>query len=143
MLWVGLWGALFFIFTQVREFYGTDWLAAAVIWIPALVVCGFPVAWWWSGLGIRWYGWLAVFAWVLILSYGESELSFFISSLNPGQTGFPISYVLCFNATLAAVVTGNLMIMRAFGFRLIMPLWRPITKPTLESPAIETVAIGR
>ena len=137
MLWIGLWSALFFIYTQVRDFFGTDWLAAAGTAIPALVVCGFPVAWWCSGPRIRWYAWLAIPAYVLALSYGESELSHLISSVTPrGGGGIPLVYPLFLNATVAVVAAANLLIMRAFGVRLHMPLRRP-RKAAVESPSLD------
>ena len=146
MLWLGLWSVLFFIYTVVREFYGTEWLITAWLALSLVLVVGFPVALWCSGDRIRWYSWLAIPAYVLTLSYAESELSFLVASLNRGQTGIPISYVLCINASLAAVAAENLMVVRAFGIRLVMPLWLPtdiFNKPTSESPATETATIRR
>lgn len=125
ILWLGLWSVLFFIVTLVRDAFGTGWFVAALIAVPVVLLAGLPVALACSG-SLRWYVWLALPAYVLALSYGEAELSHLIAGLTPqGGAGMPLVYPLCFNATLASVVSVNLLVMRAFGLRLHAPLRYP------------------
>jgi len=135
LLWIGLWSALFFIYTQVRMFYGTEWVVWASIAVPIVLIGALPVAICCACTQSRWYFYLAVPVYVLALSYGESELSYFIASLTPrGGTGITIVYPLCLNSTIASVVAGNLMIMRAFGLRLHTP-FRRSTKAAADTVA--------
>jgi hypothetical protein len=125
ILWVGLWSTLFFTYTQARQIYGTNWLAAAWITVPAVLIVGFPVAILCAAPQIRWYSWLAVVAYVPLLSYSECEMHHLTARLTPrGGAGIPLLYALCFNAAIATVVAANLIIMRAFGLRLHIPFRR-------------------
>jgi hypothetical protein len=126
MLWIGLWSALFFISTQARDYYGTQWPSAAGFAVPVVLLVGFPVAVACSGQRIRWFVWLAILAYVLVLSYAESELSYLVASISPpGSAGIPLVYPLFLNGTIAAVVAANLLILRACGLRLHMPFRTP------------------
>jgi hypothetical protein len=140
MLWIGLWGALFCIYTQVREYFGTNWVVAALISVPAVLIVGIPVAMLCAGPRIRWYTWLAIPVYVLGLSYAESELTYLVASVSaPGSAGIPLVYPLFFNGTVAVVVGGNLLIMREFGLRLHTPL-RNVAKPPPARAATDSSA---
>jgi hypothetical protein len=140
MIWVGLWGALFLLATTLSEGFGTVAVIAGVIGLAVILVGGFPATLilgggqWTPPRGI------AVLVFILLLSFVESELVYWIVQ-PPGLTSITrvLPIVLAFNGSLAGSIALNSHLMSRRGLRLHMPLWwMPGKSPSPSSIAKTT-----
>jgi hypothetical protein len=135
MLWVGLWAALFLLATSLAERFGEDGIFTALVGLGVILSTGLPVALFMSGSKRTWLRWSAVVAFILLPSWGESELVYWVLK-PPGFTTVArlFTVILGFNAPLAGVIAMNSVLLKGLGLRLHMPLW----KWRRNSPAEET-----
>lgn len=126
MIWVGLWGSLFLLATTLAEGFGTVAVIAGVVGLAVILVAGFPVTLLLSGGRWTRLQGTAVVVFILLLSFVESELVYWIAQ-PPGLTSIArvLPIVLAFNASLAGAIALNCLLMSRRGLRLRMPLpWR-------------------
>ena len=138
MIWVGLWGALFLLATTLSEDFGTGAVIAGGIGLAIILVCGFPVTLLLSGGRSTLPRGIAVLVFILLLSFVESELVYWVAQ-PPGLTSltrvFPI--VLAFNGSLAGTIALNCLLMSRRGLSLHMPLpWKRRKSPSPSSIAM-------
>jgi hypothetical protein len=123
MVWVGLWGAFFLLATTFSEGFGTAAVTAGTIGLAVILVGGLPVTLLLSGS--RWTKprGIAVLVFVLLLSFVESELVYWIVR-PPGLTSIArvLPFVLAFNGSLAGTIALNFFLLRHRGLRIHMPL---------------------
>jgi len=123
MMWVGLWGAFFLLATTLSEGFGTVAVIAGVIGFAIILVGGFPVTLLLSGG--RWTPprGIAILVFILLLSFVESELVYWIVQ-PPGLSSIAriLPMVLAFNGSLAGTIALNCLLLRHRGLRLHMPL---------------------
>ncbi|HUE69538.1 MAG TPA: hypothetical protein VMP01_01510 [Pirellulaceae bacterium] len=140
MLWIGLWAALFLLATSLAERFGEDGIFVALVGSALILFTGLPVAILLSGQEWTWLRWSVTVAYILLLSWGESELIYWL--LKPA--GFTtvsrvLMVVLGFNAPLAAVIAMNCLMLRGVGLRLNMPLrwWRNTSRGDAASGRVQ------